>query len=703
MRSFRKQNFFYISTLVILVGGFIFWQSDLTSDPPMYYSGIGQSLSTDPAQYIFHARNKALFGQSDPYGYPRWTVYQHSLTSLVGHIWFSIAGVSLKQANMVGVILSLGGLLLLILGLVRHHRPWVTTAVTLCFVLNVTLLTYGRLSYLENGLIFFAALVFFVYSWWGNRIWGMALAGGLVALAMLTGKLFGALLLPALVLSALFSGHARRWTHVATVIAAFFLASLGAIALLYGRDLGAAFAYIGEQSYGLRGFPEGLSSPWGFFEHLISYGFKNRLFYIDPDLLLFLFVGVFLFSLHLSKGNKIGALSPATIFSMFWLLAAIVGLMPLNYSPIRYTLLVIPPVILFCFTMFENRLDVKKISPAALGKVETTLLVFAFWSVVFHAVTNIFFFNTIPRPIRIVTWATLPAGIGLAYLARFLMVRDYLRISRRKLVIVLLAVLCISAVFNGYKIRRVHLLEHNFNIFEANRDVEAILAPEAVVSGPYGPVLTVDTPLKSFIHLFGVAEVDSTLFDRQPVTHVATDLSNWSEAIKNYPALKGLLPITTYWIRDVEVRLFNISEVFNNPQARSYENTLYERALVYYQAQQYDSALTAAGHFYESHPQSKSAGLMLGDLLSKEGRLDEAFGLLIYLTQRFPTDFNIHLQCGRFLQIVAEQKNDNSLRYMAETYYAQAVKINPYKADYARKIWQQIGAQYRKGTSPTQP
>ncbi len=703
MQSLRKQSLFYLLTIAILIGGFVFWQSDLTSDPPMHYSGLGQSLSTDPAQYIFHARNKALFGHFDPYNYPRWTVYQHSLTSLVGHIWFSVAGVSLKHANMVGVILSLGGLLFLILGLARHHRPWVTTAVALCFVLNVTLITYGRLSYLENGLIFMAALVFFVYSWWGDRILGMVLAGGLVALAMLTGKLFGALILPALVLSVLFSGHARRGTYVVAVITAFLLVCIGMILLLYGRDVQAAFAYVGEQSYGLRGFPEGLSSPWGFFEHLISYGFINHLFYIDPDLLLFLFVGVFLLSLHLSVGNKISVLSPATVFSMFWLLAAIVGLMPLNYSPLRYALLVIPPATLFCLTMFDNRLDVRKTSFAILGKAGTALLVPLFWLILFHAVANIFFFNTIPRPIRIITWATLPAGIGLAYLTRFLLARGYLRIARRRLIIALLAMVCVSAVFNGYQIRRIHLLEHNFNIVEANRDLEAILAPGAVVSGPYGPVLTVNTPLKSFIHLFGVADVDSTLFDRQPVTHVAADLSNWSEAIKNYPALSGLLPITTYWIRDVEVHLFNISQVFNNPLARAYEKTLYEEAVAYYHSQQYDSALSAAGRFYESHPQSKSAGLLLGDLLAKKGRLDEAFGLLTSLTQRFPTDFNIHLQCGRFIQILAEQKNDNSLRYMAERYYAQAVEVNPYKADYARKMWQQIAAQFSRGSSPTQP
>jgi len=55
---FQKKNLFYFLTFVIFVGGFIFWTSDLSSDPPMYYSGMGQSLATDPPQYIYHAANK---------------------------------------------------------------------------------------------------------------------------------------------------------------------------------------------------------------------------------------------------------------------------------------------------------------------------------------------------------------------------------------------------------------------------------------------------------------------------------------------------------------------------------------------------------------------------------------------------------------------------------------------------------------------
>ena len=106
----RKDRFLYILAVIVLVGGAIFWCSDLISDPPTYFSGSGQSLSTDPAQYIQHARNKVLFGQWNLADHSRWTVFRHSLTLLTGYALFSLFGVSLSTANATGVVLSLGGL-----------------------------------------------------------------------------------------------------------------------------------------------------------------------------------------------------------------------------------------------------------------------------------------------------------------------------------------------------------------------------------------------------------------------------------------------------------------------------------------------------------------------------------------------------------------------------------------------------------------
>ncbi len=695
MPSILTRYRFYLLALIIFIAGFVFWQYDLTSDPPMHYSGLGQSLSTDPPQYIFHARNKVLFGQFDPFDYPRWTVYLHSLTSLLGYLWFSIARVSLRQADMVGVILCLGGLLFLIFGLTKHHRPWVTASLALCYVVNVTLFTYGRLSYLENGLIFLASVLFFVYSRWGDRIWGAALAGGVVSLAMLTGKLFGGLLLPALVLALIFSGHSRWWKLVGAAIAASLLVSIAMIILLYGGNLQTAVAYYSEQSLGLWGFPEGLTSPWDFFEHLISYGFENHLFYLDIDLLLFLFAGLLLLCLHLGRGRKLSDLSPATVLAMFWMVIGIVGFMPLNYSPLRYALLVIPPMILFCFSMFDSSLRLKKPSPVKFGTIETIIMFFAFWVVLFHGIANVFFLSTLPRPIRGLTWATMPASIALTFYIRYLLMRHHAKISNRKLTIVLIGLLCFSALFNGYQIRRMHVKEHNFNIVEANNDLEAILSPEALVSGPYGPALTVNTSLKSFIHLFGVAHVDSTLFDRYPITHLAVDVSNWTEAVKNYPALADLSPVATYWIRNLDVRLYNISDVFNNQQAHSYRETSFEKAITYYQKQQIDSAFNLANRFYQSHPQSKSAGLLLADLLWKKGKYQEVYTLLTSLANRFPTDFNVQLQCGRIIQILAGLRNDYGLHSLAQSYYERAVHVNPYKGGFANNLWIKTARQLR--------
>ncbi len=697
MSRLSKPYLYYVLTSIIIVGGFVYWQSDLTSDPPMYYEGLGQSLSTDPPQYVHHARNKVLFGEFDPFDYPRWTVYQHSLTSLVAYLWFTIAGVSLRQANLVGVLLSLGGLLFLILGLARHHRPWVSAAVAFCYIINITLLTYGRLSYLENGLIFLAAIVFFVYTRWGDRVWGAALSGGLVALVMLTGKLFGALILPALVLAILFSGRPHRLRHAGAALVAFLLMSFLTILLLYGQDLRAAIGYISEQSLGLWGFPKGLTSPWAFFEHLISYGFENHLYYLDIDLLLFFFAGLLLLCLRFRRKNKPPTLPPTIVLPTFWAVIGILGLMPLNYSPLRYALLVIPPMIILGMALFDKFFDAKSISIEKIGRVQTAILIFAFWMALFHSVANIFFLQAIPRPIRALTWATLPGSIVLAFAARYFMARRRVAISRRALTVVLGVLISFSAVFNSYQFYRKHVREHNFNIAEANLDLQHILGPGAVISGPYAPTLTVDTNLKTFIHLFGVAKVDSTLFDRYPITHVASDYSNWAEAVKNYPALERLQPTTTYWIRDLDVQIFNISKVFNNTRAHAYQETEFERAVIHNRNGQYDSAAILALRFYQTHPESKSAGLLLGEILWKLGRYNEVFTLITSLANRFPTDFNIQLQCGRFLQIYAAMKNDASLRSLAHQYYDQAVRVNRFRGGHAANVWLETDRQITRG------
>ncbi|HPM38326.1 MAG TPA: hypothetical protein PK186_12290 [candidate division Zixibacteria bacterium] len=676
----------------IVAGGFIWWQSDLVKDPPMYFSGIEQSLGTDPAQYVHHARNRILFGDWDPFDYPRWAVYRHSLVSLVSWVVMSLGGVDLRSANLTGVLLSFGGLVLMLLGLLRRHRAWAAAAAALAFALNVTLLTHGRLSYLEDGLIFWAGAMFFVYSRWGERSAGVIAAGALAAAAALTGKLFGALLAPALMLAVAFDGRPRAWGRAVLAGAACAAAALVLVPLLYAGDLAAAFAYTGEQSYGLRGFPDGLKSPWAFFEHLISYGFDNRLSYVNPDLVIMLVAAGLLAARFRFEGDR---LAPTTRFALCWAVCGIVGLMPLNYSPIRYTLLFIPAVILLAVTIFDQTASAHPRAADRPGKWTLVVLLFSLWAAFFHLAGNLFYFNTFPRPIRSLTWATLVPAAAAAWGLFILFRRAWPRRGRVLWYAALACVLASVVGFNAERIYRFHIRERIFSIAEANADLAAILGPGAVVSGPYGPTLTLNTSLRSFIHLFQVAEVDPDLFAKYPITHLIMDPSNYAEAVRNYPAMAGLTPITHYFIRDIEVGVYRIDTGFGNPTAEAYAVSPFERAVAFLQADRVDSALALALPVYAAHPESKSAGLLVAELQMRARQGDAAYDVLMNLSRRFPTDFSIQLQVGRFLLLAAIQKKDLNLQRTAERYFAESVRINPYRGKYAMNIWSQMlsGAQ----------
>ena len=683
----RKDRFLYILAVIVLVGGAIFWCSDLISDPPTYFSGSGQSLSTDPAQYIQHARNKVLFGQWNLADHSRWTVFQHSLTSLAGYALFSLFGVSAATANATGVVLSLGGLILILFGLARRHRPWVLAAVAFLYVTNVTLLTHGRLSYLENGLVFITGLMFLVYSRWGDSLRGVAVAGALAAVATFTGKLIGGLLLPALVMTIVISETDRRLRFAVIATLSFVAAGAALVLILYGGDTTAVIAYLREQSHGIQGFPGGLSSPWGFVEHLVSFGYVNRLYYLGPDLLMLLICGASLLIFLRNPNVQRPALPRTTAFCIGWILTGVLGLMVQNYSPIRYSLFLIPAFIVFCLTAFDHYLKQPEPAVKLPGKWGVAVFGLLVWICLFQVIANGFFFHTSQAPIRILTWAVFPAAIGIAWTARYVSGRFSLRLGRRHLVAALAVVLCLSAVSNAFRIRRAHFLDHNFNIVEASEDLDRILGAGAVLSGPYSLVLALGTDFPSMIYLFSGTNVDDTFFERHPVTHLVVDISNWQAAVNLYPGLASLPAITTYWIRDFEVRVFNISRLFGNPQARDYRESHYEKAIGHFQAGRPDSAQIEIDHHLALQPMTKSAGLLVGDLLWERQRYDDVITHMTSLANRYRTDAYVQIECARMLQMIGLMRRDNNLVSQSQGYYDRAVAVNRFKGSHVQEVY----------------
>lgn len=693
--SRRSDRLWLLVTALIVVGGATFWLSDLRSDPPMYFSGLGQSLYTDPPQYTYHARNAHLFDDWDPFDYPKFAVFENSLISRLAWVWFSLSGISIVSANAVGVIASFLGLIALLYGLAKWHRPWVLAAVAATFVVNVTLLTHGRLPYLENGLLLLASLLFMTYARFGESLAGLIGCSILAALAMVMGKLFGLMLLPAVLAAVWFSGAENRFRRCLLVLLTFAVTARLLVALFYGGSLEAVRGYFGEQTYGLYGFPPGLSSPWGFVEQLMSYGLENRLYYLNADLVGQLWLAGATLAIWVGRNAApMRNLPPSLRLGLFWLVLSVGALMPLGYSPIRYSLLFLPAIPLLLFGLLELLRNQPERQPIKLSRWSLIILGVVTWAFLAHLAGNLFFFNVTPAPKRLLVWSTLPGAALFAYFTY-----RYAKSGKRMIPNCywqMAAIIAVAAVvvINGARIRRFHLLEQNFNIAEANDDLDKILAPGAVLSGPYGLTLTQGITRKAFIHHFGVAKVDSSLFDRYPVTHVAVDESNWQAAVKNYPPLKDLTEIAYYWICDNKVWVYNISQSFSNPEARQYQPSLYEQASNAHAAKREDSARVLIESFLTAHPDSKAGLLLYGRILTELRDYETAFRIYSQVAQFYPTDYNVQLETGYFIAQLASATGNQPLLQSAETYFFHASHVNRYRTDMAMRLWQT--AQVRK-------
>jgi len=308
------------------------------------------------------------------------------------------------------------------------------------------------------------------------------------------------------------------------------------------------------------------------------------------------------------------------------------------------------------------------------------------------------------------TWTTIAVVPLVLLFGQLFLKKRKFKIGRIWLVGAMVFILALSLVVNGFRIRRLHYLDNAFTIAEATEDLGQILGDNAVLSGPYAAGLTLGNNLPSFIHLFGVAHVDSTLFDRYPVTHLAVDISNIEEAVKAYPQIGLLKTITTYWIRDVEVRVFNISQAFKNPIANQYQPSHYEKAVEYYHASNLDSAVAELELHFAKHKGTRSPELLSCDVLWKRNQYQLAITLMRRFAEKYRRDWNVQMQTAKMIQVVAMMQESNQLLAESRDYYERAALANRFRGGEANQTYtnllQTIGKaieQRRQQSGQTQP
>ncbi len=698
-RSAGKEWVLWILLAIAIIAAAWLRISYLDADPPMYFDGYGQSLSTDPYQYTFHARNKILFGDSDPLKEDKWRVFEFTLVSGLSYLVFSISGISRSHANLVGVLLSLSAIILFIISIrkISGLKGALIAAIFLLF--NKVLFIYGRLPFLENGLLFWLALLFFIFVYFRQYFWGKIAIGILIALAGLSGKMFGFIGLIPVVAAFWIEDRQRIWKNSVIIIASLLATAVLWFFVIYGGSIRLLAEYLFQQTIGLYGFPDALRSPLAFFEKLINFGNDSLFYSLAPALGVAGFIG--LFSIIGLDRKRYSESFCGIIFLAIWFAAGQLFFMIGNYRPLRYEYMLYFPLAGlagFAFTQdLESHGQLEK-SSRILISLFLFLLVWIFLEQIVYGLFRVIGFSeTYEKKSAQTVWITLIPAVAVTFLElKFKRLRNALsQISVRT---ILLGVLMILGLFDFGISYSTWQEQRSYIIREAGQDLGEILNKNAIITGPMAPTLLLENGLRGMIYAVGISKDEPDLFKKYPATHFAIDVESSQKVTSEFPQLEDAKLIADYWVRDDNVGVYKIWEATGNVIAEKYIPTDYETGCKFIDSGQYDSAQVYIERFLDLYPSNKSALKVLSDIYSFQGEIIAGLGVLKTACELYPRDFSLLFSKATTCQKIFVTTNDDQYRRLALEDFRAVLKLNPYQADEIESVTRNIANFNSKNT-----
>lgn len=615
---------------------------NLGADPPLFYLGHGDDLLTDPFHITHFARNIILFDDGNPFDYHRWDIFKSSVVSLASFIMFAIFGVSRLVANLTAVLLSVGGGLLFLCGLSKEWGNRKLFIAALLLLINSTLFYYGRLPFLENGLIFFSGLLFFVFARFHDRLWGQILIGFLVAMAALAGKLFGFILIGPVLIALTFKYRQKVIIPAVAIVGGLISGIAVWVIVLYNGSWSGLTSYYGEQTVGMYGPPPGFSSPLGFVKMLLTYGGESGLWQYTPFLILLTLCSLLLIILFWPRIRKLDNEFIPLIFVVGWFLCGIFGLMPFQYRPLRYALFLYLPLSAICayaINMVWDKSNIPERFPK-LGFGTAPLFFLTLWYLltqvwmVFAPSGSKFKFGVEAMPLA------GAIAIGVTAILFFIFKSGKIKFHRRSLLI-LFAVICAGVLIVQSRSLYRGMANPNYDLTRYSSELKQALGEGAVLTGPFAATLTIDNDLKNIIYMFGLAIVERDLFEKFPITHIAADNGNWEVGQKDFPQLKATINMTQLYMRN---KFIDINRL---PNAKS-PPTDFEQGSIWISKGRPDSAYYYYKKFTADYPNHRMAQKHLAYAALFKGSIDEALKIIDRLHKKNPDSYVTHEICKFF-------------------------------------------------------
>jgi 4-amino-4-deoxy-L-arabinose transferase-like glycosyltransferase len=711
-KDFFRSGLFYVLLFLFVFGLAIFLRLlYLTSDPPSV--SWSQDLTTDAPAYTSFARSKILWGEWNLFGQQRFVLWVNSAFTLVSFLFFKLTGVGRAQANLAAVFFNFMTIFFIYLAVKKAVSK--NTALLCSFFLgiNYIFLIYGRSTFSEISTLFFIALGFYFFVLGLEKNIFLIFSGGAHACAFLFGKMLGLFILPVclgiLILMA-FEDFSKQSKKVKLSPLAFF--SIGFLGcylpwylLIYASVPSEVKLYLKDQSVGLYGAPMAFKSIKDFIYSLYSFGYTSGvfsgapyragvdLFYRMPFVFLLSCIFLIFYFFNIFKGKfleKIKSASKMEIYLILWLIIGFLALMPWNYRPLRYQLLIIPPFCVLAGIMLSRFLR----SPSSLKKEKLNWVYWIFFLPlsslsIFHLLT--FFLKLFGKTgsFNLLALLSILLAMGSIILWHaFFKNKPFLKSKAYsfKSVVVSITVFLIFLInINQYL---SWAKNPQYTLIRSSQDLGKILNKDAVLSGPYAPPLTLDNNLALSWHQFTL-RADPMLFKKYPITHLALESQggNKQRAFQDYPeVMQDAQLVTTYILRGMPVEIYRVKGNTGNPQAQSYQLSDFEKAQVLIQEEKTDSAIVLLNQFNQKNPENLSAHIILSNILSQKGDYQKAISELEKAIQFDEKNFLLYYYLGFiYLQLSNLQKNPIHWQRGIEA-WEKSLKLNPQNIQLAEQL-----------------
>ncbi len=602
----------------------------LKSDPPLDLAK-GQSLWTDPSQYVFFARNFVEFGHMDNFIPSGLIFFKYSFISFLSIPIFYLLGTGFWQSNFVSSIVSISAIAVFSVTIRKSLGNFAGCLAALFAGTSYIVVMHNRVPYLENASLLFLAFSAYFFILKYDAKYGLALSGVFLACSILIGKTLAVLTVPAFAVTLfIIARQDSNWlrNYIAAVLkmsAGFLAFTIVALILFYLPNYFASREYLAENVINYYGFPDGLKSVSGFIQSLYTFdlvNFENAFF--DRMSVITVCAVLFLATIRIRK-REVHEKRSLLLFA-FWFIAGYLFLSPWNYRPVRYEMYLVLPMIALATIFLKDVVS----GNVMMDRRSMIIAIIPNSLIAFHVYFNI---SHVGQSRYLPFWEmfgySIVVGIMLSPILYYIF-KGLKRVKPEFRAVAILVIILLSLGFDlSYFIKWSRKL--TYAIDYVNRTLKSEVSDKAVIMGPYAQTLTLGAPNRAEIFYFGAYPKDDSLFRRIPATHVVYEVGmggsksgNETKFAENYPrANAGSEQIDSYLIGRYYVSLYNVANGTDNISARSYKMTDFEKAMYYYNRNVLDTALV---YFDRAGSADKvnRAFLYIGNIYYKQGKFELA-------------------------------------------------------------------------------